>query len=197
MELINQILCKTTELISIPTDLNKYLCTNIMKQHNLDFLLNILQENKNDSIILEKIYQASRDGDRNFHDFCDYQGETVTVIIAKKNKYIFGAYSNKSFNTNENYESDKNSFIFSLTNEKKYQIKNPKFANYNINREFNISFGYPDGILLRENFLSVDDNFAEIWGDCYYSKYPGKRILLAGSEKFQVEDVELFKITRN
>ena len=197
MDLINQILNKTTSLITNSSNLNKYLCTNIMKQHDLDFLLCCLQENKNDSIILEKIYQATTDGDRNFHYFCDYKGETVTVIQSRKTGLIFGASSSHNFNSNEGFNRDEKSFLFSLSKEKKYPIKKAIYASYGVSEMFNVAFGYPDGILLKEQFLSVDDNFAEIWGDCYSSKYPGKRVLLAGEEKFQVEELEVFKVIRN
>jgi len=168
-----------------------------MKQHHLDYLLGCLQENKNDSILLEKIYQAQTDGDRNYHYFCDYKGETVTVILSRRTDMIFGAYTSHNIDSNENFKQDNKSFLFSLTKEKKYPIKKSSYATYNTNKVFNIGFGYPDGILLKENFLSVVDNFAEVWGDCYHSKYPGKRILLAGEENFQVEEVEVFKVIRN
>jgi len=45
----------------------------------------------------ERCWQASRDGweAKRFHDLCDGKGPTVTIV--KVNKYIFGAYTSRSW----------------------------------------------------------------------------------------------------
>lgn len=65
------------------------------------------------------IYKASKDGfsSQNFHNFCDNQGETITVIKSS-NGYIFGGYNPVNWTSSSVYTNDMKTFLFSLVNAK-------------------------------------------------------------------------------
>lgn len=60
------------------------------------------------------IYRGSRDGytSKAFHDKCDNQGPTIS-IIRNDLKYVFGGFANASWNSYGNtYSGDGTSFLF-------------------------------------------------------------------------------------
>ena len=59
------------------------------------------------------LYKASTDGDTKniFHNKCDNQGPTVS-IIGSKDGHIFGGYASQSWDKNTHFISDVNSFLF-------------------------------------------------------------------------------------
>ena len=67
---------------------------------------------------LELIYRGTRDGFKGeaFHQNCDFQGGTLSIIKSEMGK-IFGGYTDIPWQSPENYgckEGHGNSFIFSL-----------------------------------------------------------------------------------
>ncbi|KAK8814134.1 hypothetical protein WA158_007996 [Blastocystis sp. Blastoise] len=66
------------------------------------------------------LYRGSQDGftGKIFHDKCDNQGETVTIIRNNDygHKYIFGGYTSCSWCTSGKWEYDPKAFIFTLQN---------------------------------------------------------------------------------
>ncbi|CAF1172092.1 unnamed protein product [Didymodactylos carnosus] len=63
------------------------------------------------------IYRASRDGfgAKDFHDRCNDQGATVTVIRSK-NGYLFGGYTRVPWKSDGGWKEDASSFLFTLSN---------------------------------------------------------------------------------
>ena len=62
------------------------------------------------------LYSGSRDGwsTQDFHAKCDGMGPTITIVQTKEG-YVFGAYSDKSFQSaSTNYESSRSAFLFSI-----------------------------------------------------------------------------------
>jgi len=58
-----------------------------------------------------------------FHEKCDKQGPTIT-IIKSSNDMIFGGYTDKDWDISGDYKNSTKSFIFSLTKMTKHEIKN-------------------------------------------------------------------------
>jgi hypothetical protein len=77
--------------------------------------LNEFYGNSNQQWIL--IYKASSHGfDANaFHNYCNNQGPTMT-IIQSNNNYIFGGYTAIGWTSDGSYKNDPTAFLFTLTN---------------------------------------------------------------------------------
>ena len=63
---------------------------------------------------MELIYRGTRDGmtSNKFHEKCDNQGPTITLIKTDKN--IFGGYTSISWSSDGNYHTSPDCFIFTL-----------------------------------------------------------------------------------
>ncbi|CAF1001086.1 unnamed protein product [Didymodactylos carnosus] len=78
------------------------------------------------------IYKAVRDGFdvETFHRLCDNFNPTITVIQSEGNGYLFGGYTNVTWNlTSGPYKKDATAFLFTLTNP--YNIPPTKYKVYN------------------------------------------------------------------
>ena len=120
----------------------------------------ILQEsNKNDEFCkilkdwtksnkLELLYRGSRDGStsNDFHSRCDNKGATICLYKNDKN-YIFGGYNPVSWNENDGWIKNDDSFIFTLTNV--HNTEPTKFPHKNGN----------DSIHNNKNFGPTFDDF--------------------------------------
>jgi hypothetical protein len=144
---------------------------------------------------LKLIYKGTRDGfgAANFHQKCDNQGETLTVIRSK-GSYIFGGYTPISWSSREAYASDKRTFIFTLINP--HNIPPTKFANTNQNSIYDGSsygpyFG-PDLIIANQCNASTSSNssFPNFFADTTGKSYN----IFTGSQSFQVEEIEVFTV---
>ena len=65
------------------------------------------------------LYRGSRDGLTawDFHSKCDNKSPTLTIIKPLNSANIFGAYTEATWSSSSNeFKSDPNAFIFSLTN---------------------------------------------------------------------------------
>ena len=93
----------------------KYPIFDNEKQYN--FIIKTLGERLKRKVVnLEKIYQASVDGDTTakFHSICDGHANTLTVIKSMNNK-TFGGFTSLAYHSlNGQYYYDSNAFIFSL-----------------------------------------------------------------------------------
>ena len=136
-----------------------------------------------DTTAFTLIYKASECGDdsSSFHKYCDGKYETVTLIKGKNNNF-FGAYVTK-INRNR-------SFLFSLTNKKKFPIKkNEEDLFYN--KKVGPSFGSEGSDLtISSGCLKNKDSF------CEPKSYKFDRFELIGTKEknFEVEDYEVYCI---
>jgi hypothetical protein len=64
------------------------------------------------------LYRGSRDGfePNEFHSRCDGKSPTLTIYKAKESSYIFGGYTTGVWHQLDEFISDSNAFLFSLTN---------------------------------------------------------------------------------
>lgn len=163
------------------------------------------------------LYRGSRDGFRakNFHEKCNYKGETLTIIQSKEG-YIFGGYTeinwdNTSWNkifgiqNNSRREGRGNEFVFTLKNP--YNIPPCKF---NMKREWlghSICCEVKRGPIFGCNDIRIEDNcnvnyntfqcFDFKPGEFSFNDTTGKqRLLFTGNYTYLVHEIEVFNILR-
>ncbi|XP_052676374.1 uncharacterized protein LOC128157794 [Crassostrea angulata] len=92
------------------------------------------------------LYKISRDGctATKFHQKCDGQGATVTVLY-NTNNTIYGGYLSQSWNSDGGYINDPNAFLFRLqyngsSNPFKFPVSDTKHAGYG-NGSYGPTFG--------------------------------------------------------
>jgi hypothetical protein len=153
------------------------------------------------------IYRASRDGFEasSFHSKCDDKPNTL-VIIKSTNGNVFGGYTEQSWFA-IGYESDSvnkldlNSFIFSLINKDNESLLIKCSHNYGIACSFldGPIFGGISG--KRDIFISGKSNlkstsYSKLGQSFIHPDYlegsNKAKSFLAGSHKFQVEEIEVY-----
>jgi len=163
--------------------------SNIIKtQKEKEKLLNFINK-KFKSI--ELIYSGTKDGDsaKNFHEKCDNKGPTLTLCKDKKG-IIFGGYTEADWDSeNRHGKSDKNAFIFSITNNKKIESKNYE-KSIECNPIFGPIFGFGGDITIVNNFLSNESN---MWSEqkTYFDK---KYEITNGNKFFHLVELEVYLI---
>ena len=77
---------------------------------------------------LKLLYQMTRDGSSysTFHDKVDNKGPTIT-LFESEDGYKFGGYTSQSFQTDNKWIKDSDSFLFNFTNLNKFSIKNKNY----------------------------------------------------------------------
>ena len=181
-----------------------------IKTLNIDSLL--LKESKREIEFIQKlkewigfkkielIYRGTRDGmtGKAFHNKCNNQGETITLIKNDKGN-IFGGYASISWTSDNSYHSAPESFIFTLTNihntePTKFPSKND---NYEVAHSSNCGPRFGGG-----NDIHLDSDFKGKKGQSYFPcTYPdilgkGKSIFTGDSNNvyFSISEIEVFKI---
>ncbi|RIA87335.1 hypothetical protein C1645_777529 [Glomus cerebriforme] len=130
------------------------------------------------------LYRESHDtftGFKKFHEICDNQSRTVTVIKTKNNDEIFGGYNPISWKSSGNYSITKDSFIFSFKNNGNIlsRVMNERVAIYN-SLIYGPYFGKGD-LLLFKGFTgqlgmsckktSYENPIREIEGEYYVKEF--------------------------
>ena len=112
----------------------------------------------------ELLYRGTRNGDhaKNFHEKCDYKASTI-VLCKDKTGQIFGGFTKAEWDSKGQHPKyDKDAFIFSITNDKKFVSK-----NYENSIECNINygpvFGFGGDLTICDNFLS--SNYSNMWNE--------------------------------
>jgi hypothetical protein len=101
------------------------------------------------------IYRATIDGfdASSFHSKCDYKPRTISIIKTTSN-YVFGGYTNATWDGDGVYKTDSTAFIFSLrrngvSNNQKFMVTNPSEAIL-ANSLYGPTFGQGWDILIRD-----------------------------------------------
>uniref|UniRef100_U9ULV3 TLDc domain-containing protein n=2 Tax=Rhizophagus irregularis TaxID=588596 RepID=U9ULV3_RHIID len=137
------------------------------------------------------ILRGTRDGfsASKFHEICDYQSHTISIIKVKDSNEILGGYNPiiwKSDNTNG---TTKDSFIFSFKNKEKIEenilsrVKDENFAICN-NPNFGPVFGGHELILCTDNHNGM-------------MQFPAYYELIREIGNFFVEEFEVFQIMKD
>ena len=134
---------------------------------------------------IELIYRGTRDGDsaKIFHQKCDNRGPTLILCKEKNNGIIFGGYTEVNWDSEKRHsKSDKNAFIFSITNNKKIETKNYE-TSIECNPLFGPIFGFGGDITIVGNFLSYESNMwseQKTYFDKNYEITNGKKYFILG-----------------
>jgi hypothetical protein len=150
------------------------------------------------------IYKASKDGfaSTTFHQKCDNQGETITVIKAS-NGYLFGGYNPQSWTSNSVYTNDGKTFLFSLVGAKGQQPTLCPTISGKGNSTYGCSTYGPTWGGGHDLYLvSGCDKSSGSYSNLGYSfSAPGLtyntqpcKDFLAGSYNFMVTEIEVYKI---
>ena len=147
------------------------------------------------------IYRASRDGygARDFHFKCDDHSPTLTLLKAKQSKFIFGGYTEVTWESSNQWKSDPNTFIFSLTNKENKPCKMKTTdvdKSIYCSQRYGPTFGGGFDIFIENNANVSTQSFSNLGWTYEHPLYSCKtneaQSFLAGSYKFQLDEVEVY-----
>jgi hypothetical protein len=149
----------------------------------------------------ELIFRGSEHGFKaeKFHQFCD--GKFPTLVLIKSNfGKIFGGYTKCKWNSNDCWVADdsRTSFIFSINNTSRHNIKLPKYAIY-CGKAHGPIFGKGYDIYISNNCNVNNNSFCNL-GNSYILNNSAKsesiesKSYLAGNVNFKVTELEVFQI---
>ena len=159
-------------------------------------LLNLCEFNSKDKFKL--LYRASEDGfaSNDFHSKCDGKANTLTIL--KANDFIFGGFTEATWDGVSRHKPDPNAFLFSLTNKDNKPCKMNIDPNQHQKAIWCHSGNGPTfygGIIIYSN---ANTRSQSNLGFCY--KHPQyaygsneAKSFLAGSENFQVSEIEVYQ----
>lgn len=147
------------------------------------------------------IYKATRDGfdETIFHQHCDHQGPTMTIILSNNN-YLFGGYTAIPWTSeNGSYKTDNTAFLFTLTNPHripptKYMIRsaNTQYAVYH-HPSFGSTFGSGHDLCLTNNRIENGTSYSSFSGTFYDTTGKGNTTF-TGAYNFTPSDVEVYRL---
>ena len=179
-------------------DKNKTFDTKIVNEDKSkqESIINWIKKSTNkNKIKLEKIFSMKINGDlsKDFHNYCDNRGPTLTIIKTTNNK-IFGGFTPLNFESygGIKYDKDDQTFIFSLNLMKKYKMINKekdaiyceeKYGPYFGGKDFYIESNMKKGMTYSNKLTNfIEKNNLELTGG------RGEK------ESFNVEDFEVFEV---
>jgi hypothetical protein len=170
-------------------------------------ILGWLAEKSSGEVQCELLFRASRDGwDANsFHKHCDAQGATLTVILERERRYVFGGYADAPWNSGGfMIGSGGGAFLFALrchaglgpTRMGLTGAKNGRAMHGIAGR--GPSFGHGE--------LDLGATLGRDAGDGSYTHIGIRRVyacpagqvggtLLTGASKFRAAEVEVYRVT--
>lgn len=138
-------------------------------------------------IMSKLLYKASVDGDnyKIFHQKCDNQGETVTIIKSEQNK-IFGIFSNVNWDINNKKKtnwSEPAAYLYSLEMRDYYSSSKvyPSFKDYgpNLADDHDSFYFYVSNLCLHNNNSYICNEY---------------KVMNNGVNNFKIIDYEVFSI---
>ena len=146
------------------------------------------------------IYKGTRDGfsSKQFHNSCDNQGPTMTIIQSRDGSYLFGGYTSMSWKTRQTYiQDDQNPFLFTLTNPHsisptKYSIKMPNHAIYD-NLNLGPTFGAGHDLSV-SNYSQVNQNSSFNFPHTYEDTTEKGSKTFTGNDRFQTSEIEVYRL---
>jgi hypothetical protein len=148
------------------------------------------------------LYRATRDGfgSNDFHSKCDGHSNTLTLLKAKQSSYIFGGFTTVSWDGSSWWKSDPNAFIFSLTNKDNKPLKmtiKPNKHEFAICCHSGHGPMFGEDINIYNNANTTMDSNSRLG---FAFKHPQYALgtnealtFLAGSQKFQLDEIEVYQ----
>ena len=182
------------EQLIINSNEKSTIIDNNLELNLLSNKIRILYPGKN--VIYNLLYRKSRDGGKEsiFHQKCDKIRGTL-IIIKTKEGIKFGGYTNESWEGNNVYKTDNTAFLFSLNNNKIYDIKKDQNAIF-CDPNFGPTFCGAINVT-----LAIIENCDSNKGKCCkaeHSNFKGYNYdFEINNEKkfFDVQEYEVFKVT--
>ena len=152
---------------------------------------------------MELLYRGTRDGSgaNVFHNKCDNQGPTICLFKNEKNN-IFGAYTSVSWTSNSKWNTDYNSFLFTLTNihgigPTKYPISQYHENAVYHNSGYGPTFGGGHDLYICNNYLNNNSSYAAL-GSSYADILGKGNSIFSGdnnTNSLKLKELEVFKLT--
>jgi hypothetical protein len=148
------------------------------------------------------LYRGTRDGFDldDFHSRCDLHSNTLTILKAKESDFIFGGYTTVSWDRSNEWKSDPNAFLFSLTNKDKEPVKmkiKPKRYHNAIHCDPKWGPIFGQDILIANNANARMDSCSSLGFSYKHPRYEfgtdEARTFLAGSRDFQLDEIEVYE----
>ena len=144
----------------------------------------------NKKISYELLFRATRDGEKeeDFHRHCD--NKSPILILGKTPKgFIFGGYTTAFLNiTKDELINDKDAFIFSLNQKKRFFSKDKNYSMQKSQR-FCVIFGNGSNSLQIENNILTSKNHWSNPNGCN-----GDNLNLTEDKRFSIIELEVFYI---
>ena len=145
----------------------------------------------NSKIKFTLLYQISRDGDNIITFYNKVKNKFPTLILIKsKSGFIFGGYTNNTWEETKIYKKDLSAFLFSLNKKKKYYIKNNHIQNGNYGDNFYFAFGSGHDICIFDKCTSNKNNYCNPRSYNTTEKYE----LNGGKQNFYVDELEVYNV---
>ena len=184
--------------------LNDLINSQILTDEQSSKLIKLCEFSLDDKFCL--LYRGSRDGfgAKDFHRKCDGHKNTLTIIKAKASSNIFGGFTSASWDCSNQIKHDPNAFVFSLTSKNNRPCK---MVTTNANKsiacraEYGPIFGghnnYIDDIFIANNGNLYESSRSDLGFTYKHPHYNSNskeaKIFLAGSNPFQLEEIEVYQ----
>ena len=151
------------------------------------------------------LYRGTRDGfsANSFHLKCDGHLSTLTILKASGTSYIFGGFTSQAWQspTPARVKADPNAFLFSLINKDNTPcLMRTSDVDQSIvcNPSYGPVFGlFPADIVVAFNLNSTTGSYSNLGKTYAHPQYVcgsnEARTFLAGSEYFQLSEIEVYK----
>jgi hypothetical protein len=147
------------------------------------------------------LYRGSADGfvNTNFHNKCDSQTNTLTIIFTTDG-FIFGGFTPVAWDSSNSYKPDntRKSFVFSVKNPhniefKSFVVQSSSYAIY-CNGGHGPTFGNGYDIYVATNCNANNSSSTRL--GCAYPNVTdiGERQIFTGQQNFMVKEIEVFTI---
>ena len=159
----------------------------VEENEKLKLIKNWIYEDKKTRPLLKLLFKMVRDGDstKSFHNLCDNKGPTVTIIETDDN-YLFGGFTNGSWDSDGHWANHGRDFVFSI-NQKKIYYKGDKGNGIECGPTYgpNFSSNGDSGIWFKNNTLKEGIYKSDIYntnGELYIKS------------TFKVKDIEIYQV---
>ena len=194
----NNIKSNYSEIYKIKTDNLDSIILN-KNERKEEFIDKILEWSNTKSMKL--IYRGTRDGmtSKDFHNKCDNKGKTICLFLNDKGN-IFGGYSSIPWASNGGDKTDKDCFIFTLTNI--YNTEPTKFPyqnNRSVYHDANYGpiFGSGSDLGFGSNFISSKGSWSYYPNSYRDILNKGKSIFTGdfnnNNYNFTLKEIEIFE----